>query len=179
MSTYFGCIFWGLLLVVLDFSINGFDVLPDVIGYGLVGYGTARLINQCDAFRTVSALSWFLAVGSVMMLLISDRSAARFFGLAMTGFQCAMIWTLMGGVMVLATDHNRLDLAERAARRRIAYVALTAAIIFLGLIPDGGLLAPLAIVLLVGVFIALGMILHLIHRVRYELPQLAVPHASI
>jgi hypothetical protein len=41
MSTSFGYIFWGLILVILDFKINGFDLLPDVIGYVLVGIGSA------------------------------------------------------------------------------------------------------------------------------------------
>jgi hypothetical protein len=179
MSLHFGYIFWGLLLVFLDFSINGFDLLPDVVGYALVGYGAGGLTNKFVTFRTATSLSWLLAVGSVMAFFISDRSATQFFGWLMTGFQCALIWTLMGGVMAVATDRNRPDLAERAASRRVAYAVLTAAMIFLSFVPGGGLLAPLAIVLLIATFVVLVMILHLIHRVRYELPQLADPRASV
>jgi hypothetical protein len=179
MSSYFGYIFWGLLLVFLDFSINGFDLLPDVIGYVLVGYGAGGLTNQHVAFRTAASLSWLLAVGSVMAFFISERSAMQFFGWLMTGLQCAQIWTLMGGVMAVTTERNRLDLAERAASRRVAYVALSGAMILLGVFPGGGLLAPVAIVLLVALLVVFVMILHLIHRVRYELPPLAAPSASI
>jgi uncharacterized membrane protein len=179
MSSHFGYIFWGLLLVFLDFSINGFDLLPDVIGYALVGYGTGGHTIQNVAFRTATSLSWLLAVGSVMAFFISDRSASQFFGWLMTGFQCALVWTLMGGVMAVATERNRPDLAERAASRRVAYVVLTVAMILLTLLPGSGLLAPVAIVLLVALLVVFVMILHLIHRVRYELPPLAAPSASI
>jgi hypothetical protein len=179
MFTYFGSIFWGLLLVFLDFSINGFDLLPDVLGYGLVAGGAGGLAKHYDSFRTATSLSWLLAVGSVVVFFISDPAGARFFGLLMTGFHCALIWTLLGGVIVLATDQSRPDLAERAASRRVAYVVLTVATLLLGWLPGGVLLAPLAIVLLVAVFVVIVMILHLIHRVRYELPQLAAPPASI
>jgi hypothetical protein len=179
MNSYFGSIFWGLLLVFLDLSINGFDLLPDVIGYVLVGYGAGGLTNQHVAFRTAASLSWLLAVGSVIAFFISERSATQFFGWLMTGFQCALIWTLMGGVMAIASERNRLDLAERAASRRVAYVALTVTMVFLSVLPGGGLLAPLAIVLLIATLVVFVMILHLVYRVRYELPPLSAPSESI
>lgn len=28
--------FWGYFLIILDFTVRGFDILPDVLGYGLL-----------------------------------------------------------------------------------------------------------------------------------------------
>ena len=39
MKTYFDRIFWGLLVVMLDISVDNFDVLVDGLGYMLISAG--------------------------------------------------------------------------------------------------------------------------------------------
>ncbi|MHC4896423.1 MAG: hypothetical protein ACYTGW_04875 [Planctomycetota bacterium] len=46
---YLQTIFWGGLLCVVDFKINGFDILNDVLGWALIAYGVFGLAKQpCD-----------------------------------------------------------------------------------------------------------------------------------
>ena len=53
IATRFGQVFWGLLLVILDVTINRFDILPDFIGYILVAVGLGGLTGLsppvCDS----------------------------------------------------------------------------------------------------------------------------------
>ncbi|MBD2843889.1 hypothetical protein IDH44_01680 [Paenibacillus sp. IB182496] len=46
---------WGLLLVLLDLRLSGVDVLPDAIGYGLMGAGLYALRA---AARGYGAAAW-------------------------------------------------------------------------------------------------------------------------
>lgn len=55
MRSSFGYIFWGLLIVMVDININGFDILPDVLGHILVATGTARLAPLSSQFVTACA----------------------------------------------------------------------------------------------------------------------------
>ncbi|RXZ84187.1 hypothetical protein EBB07_03690 [Paenibacillaceae bacterium] len=35
---------WGMLFVLIDFRINGFDIVPDWIGYAMISFGCAQLV---------------------------------------------------------------------------------------------------------------------------------------
>ena len=169
MRASFGYIFWGLILVVLDFRINGFDLIPDFVGYALVGVGAAGLSQLSAQFITAGALSSLLAVCDIVGMVTPTESA--FFGILVTIINCAMIWNLLGGVIVHATDRGRPDLAERAANRRIWYVGIMAVATALGLSGKvlGSAVAIVVVPLVVAGIVVMIMILHLIHRVRYEL----------
>jgi hypothetical protein len=170
MSTSFGYIFWGLILVILDFKINRFDLLPDVIGYVLAGIGSAALHSISPKFSLAGSLSWMLAVASLIGLVFAGGAAIAF-GILVTVMNCAMIWYLMGGIIDLTQAKNRQDLAEMAHNRRVAYVATTAAITSVAVLAHGseGLALLLALLALIAMLVILALILHLIHRVRYEI----------
>ena len=48
---------WGLVLVLVDLRLNGFDVLPDVVGWGMVLTGLwamASLVAEFARARTAA-----------------------------------------------------------------------------------------------------------------------------
>lgn len=51
-----GRLFWGLLLVALDFALNGIDVLPDALGLLLLVVGAKRLSPHSFALRAATML---------------------------------------------------------------------------------------------------------------------------
>jgi hypothetical protein len=60
MATHFTQLFWGLLLVILDFfMINGFDLLADGVGYLIVAAGCRGLSSLSSRFETAQILSLF------------------------------------------------------------------------------------------------------------------------
>lgn len=168
MSTHFSRVFWGLLLVILDFSINGLDLLADGVGYLVVASGCGGLSVFSPQFLTARTLSFVLAILWLCGFVVSGNVAVMY-GLVTTVVNCAMVWHLLGGVADFAMARQRSDLADRARNRRIAYVAIMVATSVLALMVQGsGDAGPLVIVLVVSMLV-LMMILHLIHRVRVEL----------
>lgn len=170
MKKHFGKIFWGLLLVILDLSISQFDLLPDGIGFALVAVGAGALTDLSPHFRTASFLSWILVVLWLIGFAVHG-DAALVLSVVDTAVDCAMMWTLLGGIIQYAHARGRSDLAKQASNRRLAYVILLGGITFLSIVARGSqdLAPPFAVITVVAMLILLVMILHLIHRVRHEL----------
>ncbi len=166
----FGQVFWGLLLVILDLTINRFDLLPDFIGYVLIAVGLGGITGLSTQFATARMCAWWLVSVAVVALLPS-RELGLFIGLIHLGLDCAMMWALLGGIKEYSTTRNRFDLAERASARRVAYVSMMCIVTILGfgargMGPPAGVLAVIIVVCLL---VLLVMILHLVHRVKTEL----------
>ena len=158
IAVRFGQVFWGLLLVILDLSVNGLDLLPDVIGYVLVAVGLGGLTSLSEQFATAQTYARVL-VPFALLTWLPLGELGWVLRLVHLGLHCAMMWFLLGGIMDYATARNRPDLAEHASTRRLAYILLTCLVTFVGS-------AAIILVCLVALLI---MILHLIHRVKTEL----------
>ena len=169
MRTHFSQLFWGLLLVILDFTINGFDLLPDGLGYLVVAAGCGGLSALSPRFSTARSLCFVLAVLWLVGFAIHG-DIATLYGFATTLVNCAFIWQLLGGIGEFAMDRGRSDLAGRAHNRRLAYVAIMIGTTLLAFMMNGSRDAgPLVVVLVVSMLILMVMILHLIHRTKVEL----------
>ena len=55
-------IFFGWLLVFLHFRINGFDLLPDFIGYGLIFAGCRQLSSLSHYFNKTKVIAAFMCL---------------------------------------------------------------------------------------------------------------------
>jgi hypothetical protein len=174
MKTCFSFIFWGLVFLVVNISINRFDLLPNGVGYALIAIGCGRLAGVSPRFTTAQILSWVLAVLWLVDFIDMPRDAAVIYGLATTVVRCIMMWMLLGGVIDLAMRCARVDLAQRASNRRMAYVVLAAFAASLGFVGKGlgELAGPMILFAVVVGLVIMVMILHLIYRVRSEI---AVP----
>ena len=169
MRTHFSQLFWGLLLVILDFSINGFDLLPDGLGYLIVAAGCSGLSTLSPRFSTARTLCIVLAILWLVGFAIHGDFAIVY-GLSTTLVNCAFIWQLLGGIAEFAMDRQRPDLAGRARNRRLAYVAIMIGTSLLAVAMSGSRDAgPLVVVLVISMLILMVMILHLIHRTKIEL----------
>lgn len=169
MAIHFSQLFWGLLLVILDFSINGFDLLADGVGYLIVAAGCHGLSPLSTKFATAHTLCFVLGVLWLLDFAVHGEFAILY-GLVTMAVNCAMIWQLLGGIGDFAVSRQRQDLADRASNRRVAYVAIMVGTSLLAFAMQGSHNAgPLAIILVVGMLVLIVVILHLIHRVRVEL----------
>ncbi len=169
MGLHFSQLFWGLLVVIFDFSINGFDLLPDGVGYLIVAAGCRGLSQYSPKFATAGTLCFVLGALWLLGFAVHGDLAIPF-GLVTMIVDCAMIWQLLGGIGEFALSRQRQDLADRASNRRVAYVAIVVSSSLLAFATQGSRNAgPLAIILVIGMLILIVMILHLIHRVKVEL----------
>jgi hypothetical protein len=170
MIARFGQIFWGLLLAFVHIRINGVEILPNCIGYGLIAVGCGGLTAVSPCFSTARLLSWMLAVLSIVSWVLPAGDATALGILELIG-NCSMMWFLLGGVMALATDRDRLDLFQRASNRRVAYAVLMSLVTIAGWsgLGSGDAAVVIALLLIFCVYALLCMILHLIYRVKKEL----------
>jgi hypothetical protein len=169
MRGYFSYAFWGLLLVFLDFRINGFDLLPDALGWAIAAHGALRLTPFSTSFFTAGALGWLLAV----VELVSIVAVNTLLGYVATGLSCCFIWTFLGGIREIATISQRPALAQYADTLRKSYVAIVSAGVLLGLVfhdSNNGFATALAIPLAIAGFVVMLLALHLIYRAGRELP---------
>lgn len=171
MRGYFSYVFWGLVLVFLDFRINRFDLLPDALGWALAAHGALRLTPLSTRFFTAGCLGWMLAVIELVSIVAANAPLAY---VAMA-ISCCFMWTFLGGVLDTATISQRPELARSAGTLRIWYVAIVGSGALLGMILHDSNSEPasastLAIVLVVAGLINMVMILRLVHRAGRELP---------
>lgn len=77
-------IFFGWLLVFIHFRINGFDILPDFAGYGLIFAGVDRLSARSNYFnkaRIFSVLMGIVSFGELFHLQSFTIESELFFRL--------------------------------------------------------------------------------------------------
>ena len=125
MKKQFSLIFFGLIFVLLDPVFGGYDIIPDVLGYILIGIGTSGLQSYSIHFGTARNLSWALAVFSVALLFIMGMGQLFFFSdLVVRVIDIGLIWFLLGGIRELAQSKSREDLAKNASQLRMLFVIL-------------------------------------------------------
>lgn len=173
MSAHFTQIFWGLVIVAVNISINHFDFLPDGLGYFLVAIGCAGLVPLSPRFATARLLAWILAAFWLVGFAVPPK-LELIYGVPFAIVNCVMMWQLLGGIGDVALDRSRPDLAERASNLRIAYIAVMGAATLLApVIAQGAreLTMPFVVVTVVAGLVVLVMILQLVRRVRSEWEQ--------
>ncbi|MBN1358983.1 MAG: hypothetical protein JW993_00245 [Sedimentisphaerales bacterium] len=108
-----------------------------------------------------------LAVSSAVSA-ITEGDLGSVVGLVHTIANCAMMWHLLDGFMDLSLACQHLDLAEKAASRRVVYVTLSilAALIVVMAREGRDAAGIAAMALVVTMLVLLAMILHLIHQIR-------------
>ena len=176
-----GKIFWGLVPWFFDFRLNGFDLLPDVVGLLLVASGSLGLRAASRRFSSASTLCFVLAVLWPLEFLDLGQAAVAVMIVEVV-LSCAMIWTLLGGIADLALERGRMDLARRAASRRLTYcqVAVLLSPVSMALessVGAGQGSIAVASLLFLAVLIVATMILSRVSRARGELAEPEPPSA--
>ena len=120
MRDYFYYVMGGLLLAFCDFSINKFDLLPDFVGWGIVGFATQRLAPLSQKFSSASILASVLTV----LDLIGLFGGGWPLGLVATAANCGFFWLFLRGIYEVAAFRDRADLAASADYLRAVYVSL-------------------------------------------------------
>lgn len=164
-----GQVFWGLVIVAIDFHLGRFDVLPDFAGYVLVSLGAAGLVGWSKHFQSARLLSWILvpASASVMVFQGGLLKLSWILNVALDG---ALMWFILGGVMAFANSRSRPEWASRASICRRAYLGLLGAGLLVGWIaPVVPTVAKvLGSVTFVATLCLMAVILHLLHQVKGE-----------
>jgi len=161
--------FWGQLLLIVDFYVNGFDIAPDVVGLVLNAWGCSAVAQRSHQFQIAFYLT--IAMGVFwLMSFFGSGSDLRMLAYISSACNCWLIWTLLGGIREVALQQERYDIAESAHVRRIVFVVLTVCFMLgprLFFNPFTGLVG--VVISWVLMLAILFMVLSVIHRARGQL----------
>lgn len=154
----FRSFYWGFLLTMLDFRINGFDILPDILGFIFFAIGINALLAESEHFQQAQKFNLVMILLSIFsfyepqaepgfrsylfVILISIVSIIA------TWF---LVYHLFMGISEMATYAGQADLAEEAERRWEQYrLLLIATLVTLFLV----IMPPLAVLAILGLLFA-------------------------
>jgi len=121
----FSNIYWGFLFF-FDFRIQGFDILPDVIGYWLIYKGLNELVSNNSHFTEAKKYSVILGFLSVFDIYQVQMPIQQFNMDSLTGVMLLMgiIITLLDLLMVFHLCHGIAELAVGKCIFELKTVAL-------------------------------------------------------
>lgn len=164
----FNLILIGILFVLVDFTINRFDLLNDYLGYILLAIGAGRLAAYSQGFATTKVLSFLLLALEVVKLilwggppvLVGANSAA------ISLVVCLLVWHMLGGIRELAYKAGRKDLVKLAEMRRLLFVIIFGGLSIITRIPAGNFYVPQAVGSAIAIAVLTILIIHLIMKTK-------------
>ena len=113
-------LFWGFLLIMLDFRIQGIDVLPDVIGYYFFYSGMLMLSGESEHFQKGSSYAIIMMILSVFSLYEAPASGGNLVGPSITFSPLYFLLTIASVVLGLLTAfHLFRGIQEMAMGRNL------------------------------------------------------------
>jgi hypothetical protein len=88
-SAAFTRILWGLLISWVDLRVGGFNILPDIVGYGLIASGLAEIADVQERWRHAMILCFFL-----MPLSLVEYAPTWRIGPFVTGPGGGFLWVI-------------------------------------------------------------------------------------
>jgi hypothetical protein len=129
MATGFRLLMAGVVFVMANLHIRGFNLLPDVVGFILVALGAQMLVPFADRFHIVRVFGWIL-VPLALLLYALPQIGVAILQVIIVILVIALVWTLLGGVRQFAGERDRPDLERHAGTYRRVYLGLALVSLF-------------------------------------------------
>ncbi|MBF7097020.1 hypothetical protein [Alkalibacter mobilis] len=156
-------LFWGFLFILMDFRIQGIDILPDVIGYLFFAGAIKSLAQNSELFNSAVKLNTAMIFISIVYVYEKPNTQSGVhisqgpFGtlgtvIGIVGFFVSLflVHKIFMGIKEMGNKHGDFNIASEAGKRWTQYVFLQFAVVFLILFL---LIPPLAILYLIGLVI--------------------------
>ncbi len=165
---------WGLLVVVLDLPLAGWDVLPDLVGYVWVVIGLAGGAAVAPEFvraRAAAAVGVPVAVVTTTPLL-ADRDAVVFVALLLeAAVMAVLIHQLCTGLLRTAPESEQEGVRWASALRIAAPVAGLLMAVGIGLYATPvGLLYPIGFLAFIIIGVLTVVLTYRVHRAGWLEP---------
>lgn len=155
----FNKFYWGFLFILFSFRIQGFDILPDVIGYILFAIGFHRLAEQSEYFvkiKTMNSIMILLSLFSIYERPAQDggihiNPLGIVVGLASAVLLIVIVYHLMMGIKDMALERERPDIEQEASQKWTYFLVFQIATLCTFIMI---FIPPLFVVAVVGLFIA-------------------------
>jgi hypothetical protein len=158
----FNMLYWGFLFTMLDFKLQGFDILPDIVGYILISVGLKILLEQSGYFKKAAIFNIPMIVLSIFSIYeppAKGGSGINFGPFGLIGiplmiagivFSLLVIYNIFKGIEEMALIRNQMDIADESRQRWGQYFAFSIATLFAFILI---LIPPLAIIYVIVMFI--------------------------
>lgn len=165
----FNKFFWGFLFIMLDFRIQGFDILPDVIGFILFAMGFHVLAEYSEFFvkgKTFNLFAIFISLFTIYERPNQDGGVhfnllGMIVGMISLVLLLIVVYNIFMGIKDMASKLHRFDIAEEAEKKWKYFFVFQIAGLFLFVL----LLVPsLFIVFTFAMFIAAIVLMVIIMR---------------
>ncbi|MCJ8008044.1 hypothetical protein ACFFF5_18180 [Lederbergia wuyishanensis] len=143
ISKAFTKIFWGFMLVFLDFKINQFDLLPDFVGYFIIVSALSDLNSFSAYFKKARTFAIILAILSIPEYFIGEINILEgivpststililISSSVLTLIHIAFIFFLLQGCIELANHHQNSTLAKTTKNIQTFYIIILLAVTIL------------------------------------------------
>ena len=136
----FGKLYWGFLFIMLDFRIQGVDILPDLIGYIFFAVGFSMLAANSLNFKKAENFNIPMIILSVFSIYEKpNQSGGVQFGpfgllgipisIASLVLSLMVVYYLFMGIKDMAQMQGQLDIYEEADNRWKQFLYLQLAVL--------------------------------------------------
>jgi len=131
--------FWGFLFIMFDFRIQGFDIMPNVIGYILFALGFQALAKHSEYFAKAKIFNLIMIFISLFTIYqnpnpnegVNWSPIGAVTGVVSQVLLLVVVYHLLMGIKEIASRTNRFDLVEEADRKWRHFIAFQIATVLL------------------------------------------------
>ncbi|MBM7582792.1 hypothetical protein JOD02_001661 [Caldicoprobacter guelmensis] len=156
-------LYWGFLFIMLDFRIQGVDILPDIVGYIFFASGFRALASNSEYFNKASGLNIPMIILSIFSIYEKPVQGSGIninfgasgilgilIGVVSLILELSIVYYLFMGIKEMSNNVYQ-DIYEEADRRWSQYLMLQIAVL-LGFIV--AFIPVVNFVYIIGVFVA-------------------------
>ena len=155
----FRSLYWGFLFIMIDFRLQGIDVLPDIIGYAFFAAAFGSLTAKSDHFAKATNYNIIMIIVSIFSIYerpaqgggINIQPFGFIIGIVALIFGLLVVYNLFMGIKDMSGQSGRAALPMEAEQRWKQFLILQLAgygAILLLIVP------PLALIYIIGLLIA-------------------------
>jgi hypothetical protein len=156
-------LYWGFLFIMIGFRIQGFDILPDIVGYLLFASAFNNLASRSAYFETAAKFNIFMIIFSIFSIYqfpAPDQGQGINLGplgifsiplaIASVLLNLLVVYNLFRGIKDISEKCGEFDLAGESDDRWREYKILQTAVLFSFILI---FIPPIAVVFFIVLFI--------------------------
>lgn len=158
----FSKFYWGFLFIMIDFRLQGFDILPNIVGYILFAIGFEILAGNNEHFNKARSFNSPMILLSIFSIYEKPAQGGGIqfgafgifgilIGIAAIVLNLLIIYNLFMGIKDMASQQEKMDLYTEAEKRWNQYLYLQIAGIFAFIFI---LVPPLVLIFIIALLIA-------------------------
>ncbi|MCR3923311.1 MAG: hypothetical protein NUK65_12485 [Firmicutes bacterium] len=102
---------------MLDFRVQGFDILPDILGFILFAVGINALLAYSEHFKQARSLNYAMIFISIFFISGQSSSYGLLLGIISIIVTWYLVFNIFMGIRDMAAQAGQVDLQEEAETR--------------------------------------------------------------